>query len=99
MAAKPRRRSPLPPEPLLMPSPDILYRYNARVLDPSTAITLPGQPRLRTTTYFADRLLVSRVLPIANAPLGAGGERRPARPSCRTSCPSAKADGATTRRR
>ena len=77
MAAKPRRRSPLPAEPMLTPSPDILYRYNARVLDPSTAITLPGQPRLRTTTYVADRLLVSRVLPDRQA-LGQRGGR-----SCR----------------
>src|SRR5690348_2229836 len=66
MATRPRRRSPLPAEPMLVPPPETLYRYNARVLDPSSALTLPGQPPLRTTVYLGDRLLVTRNLPDAH---------------------------------
>jgi hypothetical protein len=37
----------------------VLARYNARVLDPSTAVRVPGQPQIRTTIYVGDRLIVS----------------------------------------
>ena len=47
-----QRRLPSVPE-------DILHRYNARVLDPSTAPRNPGQPMFRSTVYIADRLILN----------------------------------------
>jgi subtilisin family serine protease len=38
---------------------DILHRYNARVLDPSTAERIPGQPPVRSTVYVANQLIIS----------------------------------------
>jgi hypothetical protein len=52
-------RAPLGREPLLAPSADVVVRYNARVLDPSTAVRVPGQPPIRPTIYVGDRLIVS----------------------------------------
>ncbi|MEP7178730.1 MAG: S8/S53 family peptidase [Pseudonocardiales bacterium] len=52
-------RAPLGREPLLAPSAEVLVRYNARVLDPSTAVRVPGQPPIRPTVYIGDRLIVS----------------------------------------
>jgi subtilisin family serine protease len=52
-------RAPLGREPLLAPSADVLVRYNARVLDPSKAVRVPGQPPIRPTVYIGDRLIVS----------------------------------------
>jgi hypothetical protein len=46
-------------EPDLVVSPAVLARYNARVLDPSMALQVAGQPAPRPTVYLADRLLVS----------------------------------------
>ncbi|MEP7177754.1 MAG: S8/S53 family peptidase [Pseudonocardiales bacterium] len=53
------RTAPLGREPLLEPSADVLVRFNARVLDPATAVRVPGQPPIRTTVYIGDRLIVS----------------------------------------
>ena len=46
-------------DPQIDPPPEVLARYRARVLDPTTATLLPGQPPVRGTVYVADRLLVS----------------------------------------
>ena len=52
--------SPLPP-PRRLPSvpQDVLHRFGARVLDPSTAVRVPGQPPYRSTVYVADRLIIN----------------------------------------
>jgi serine protease len=42
-----------------MPDVGLLTGYNARVLDPSTASVVSGQPAPRSTVYVGDRLLVS----------------------------------------
>lgn len=52
-------RVPLGREPLLAPSAELLVRYNARVLNPSKAVRVPGQPPIRPTVYIGDRLIVS----------------------------------------
>jgi len=36
----------------------VLLRHNARVLDPATAVSAPGQPAPRSTVYRTDRLFV-----------------------------------------
>ena len=41
-----------------LPSPEVLSRHRARVLDPSDAVLLKGQ-QIRSTLYVADQLLVS----------------------------------------
>src|SRR5690348_5566825 len=46
-------------EPLIGVSPETLERYHARILDPTTATRLTGQPTLRSTVYIGDRLLVT----------------------------------------
>lgn len=53
------RRQPVGREPLLAPSVEVLVRYNARVLDPTTAVRVPGQSPIRPTVYVGDRLIVS----------------------------------------
>jgi subtilisin family serine protease len=52
---------PLGREPVFDVPDDVLERYNARVLDPTTATVVPGQPPLRKTVYLADRLLVNGI--------------------------------------
>jgi hypothetical protein len=52
-------RGPRGREPLLTPAAEVLVRYNARVLDPTTAVRVPGQPPVRPTVYIGDRLIVS----------------------------------------
>lgn len=44
-------------EPALFP-PSVLESHNAVVLNPSTAVRLPGQGRLRPTVYVGDSLIV-----------------------------------------
>ncbi len=39
--------------------PALLTRYHAKLLDPTTALQLPGQPELRSTVYVSDQILVS----------------------------------------
>jgi subtilisin family serine protease len=52
--------SPLPQRKHVLSVPDdVLHRFNARVLDPSTAIQVPGQPPVRSTVYIGNRLIVS----------------------------------------
>ena len=53
------RRTAVRREPLLAPPADVLQRYNARVLDPTTAMVVAGQAPIRPTVYIADRLIVS----------------------------------------
>lgn len=53
------QRNPIRREPVLTPPADILQRYNARVLDPTTATVVAGQPPVRPTIYIADHLIVS----------------------------------------
>jgi Subtilase family len=55
----PLRGPRLPDGPTPYVSPSAMSRYNARVLDPSTAVVLRGQGPLRSTVYVGDRLLVS----------------------------------------
>ncbi len=38
---------------------DVLNRYRAKILDPTTAVQLPGQPRPMSTVYLSDQLIVS----------------------------------------
>jgi hypothetical protein len=52
-------RPTLAAEPLLSVPPEVLTRYNARVLDPATAAKVADQPPPRPTVYLADRLIVS----------------------------------------
>jgi subtilisin family serine protease len=56
-----RRNPPFERDPNLQVPPALLGRYNARVLDPSTAVQVPGQPQAMPTVYLADRLLVHGV--------------------------------------
>src|SRR5215831_567782 len=46
-------------DPVIVLSPTVLERYNARVLDPSTSIRVVGQEKLRSTVYIAHQLLVT----------------------------------------
>jgi hypothetical protein len=55
----PKPRRPVSPEPLVAVPSDVLVRYNARVLDPTTAMQVAGQRPIRPTVYVADRLIVS----------------------------------------
>src|SRR4051794_29839518 len=57
-ATKPRQRG-VALEPMFALPSDVLRRYNAKVLDPSTAKQLKGQRPVRPTVYVADHLLVS----------------------------------------
>jgi subtilisin family serine protease len=52
-------RIPVRREPVLAPPNEILQRYNARVLDPTTAMVIAGQAPIRPTVYIGDRLIVS----------------------------------------
>ena len=45
--------------PVFTPSPQVLARYRALVLDPTKAVLLPGQPRPNSTVYVSDQLIVS----------------------------------------
>src|SRR4051812_14076773 len=45
-------------EPMIAVPPDVLARYKARVLDPSTAVKVAGQGEVRTTVYLSDKLIV-----------------------------------------
>jgi hypothetical protein len=45
-------------DPVISVPPEVLARYNARVLDPSTAHRVVDQPPPSPTVYLADRLLV-----------------------------------------
>ncbi|HEX8095946.1 S8 family peptidase [Jatrophihabitans sp.] len=57
MAPPKRRRR----EPSLNPPPELLNKHGGRVLDPSSAVRLPGQPPIRPTVYVGARLLVRSV--------------------------------------
>jgi subtilisin family serine protease len=57
MAPPKRRRR----EPSLHPPPEVLNAHGGRVLDPSSAVRLPGQPPIRPTVYVGARLLVRSV--------------------------------------
>ena len=57
MAPPKRRRR----EPSLNPPAEVLNTHGGRVLDPSSAVRLPGQPPLRPTVYVGARLLVRSV--------------------------------------
>jgi subtilisin family serine protease len=46
-------------DPVISVPPEVLARYNARVLDPATATKVAGQRRVRSTVYIGDQLLVS----------------------------------------
>jgi len=48
---------PLGREPLLTPSADVLVRYNARVLDPASAVRRRPDEIVRPTVYVGNRLL------------------------------------------
>ena len=50
-------------EPMLLPSPDVLLRYNARVLDPTTAWRRFPDEVIRPTVYVGNRLLLRNVVP------------------------------------
>jgi subtilisin family serine protease len=54
-SSRPRLRG----EPAIVPPPDVLQRYNARVLDPTTAMVVAGQAPIRPTVYIGNRLIVS----------------------------------------
>jgi hypothetical protein len=56
---RPLIEQPIGREPVIDVPASVLDRYNARILDPTTALVLPGQSRLRPTVYIADRMLVS----------------------------------------
>lgn len=56
--APPRRRR---REPSLTPPVEVLNRHGGRLLDPSRAVRLPGQPPIRPTVYVGARLLVRSV--------------------------------------
>ncbi|HEY0166845.1 MAG TPA: S8/S53 family peptidase [Jatrophihabitans sp.] len=56
-ARPPRRRR----EPSLNPPPEVLNKHGGRLLDPSSAVRLPGQPAIRPTVYVGWRLLVRSV--------------------------------------
>ena len=65
-----RSRRPEGREPILLPSPDVLLRYNARVLDPSSASRRFPDEVIRPTVYVGNRLLV-RGLPPGSVRYGA----------------------------
>ncbi len=50
-------------EPMLSPSPEVLLRYNARVLDPTTAWRRFPDEVIRPTVYVGNRMLLRNVLP------------------------------------
>ena len=56
--APPKRRR---REPSLHPPAEVLNRHGGRVLDPGSAVRLPGQPPIRPTVYLGARLLVRSV--------------------------------------
>jgi hypothetical protein len=59
-------RRPAPPlgrEPILVPSADVLVRYNARVLDPASAVRRRPDEVIRPTVYVGNRLLVRGLAP------------------------------------
>ena len=57
MAPPKRRRR----EPSLKPPVEVLNKHGGKVLDPSSAVRLPGQPPIRPTVYVGARLLVRSV--------------------------------------
>jgi hypothetical protein len=48
---------------MLVPSADVLVRYNARVLDPATAVRRRPEEVIRPTVYVGNRLLVRGLVP------------------------------------
>ena len=55
----PRRTVPISDEPIIAAPPEVLARFNARILDPSTASLAAGQDgTLRPTVYVGHRLLI-----------------------------------------
>ncbi|MDP9115920.1 MAG: S8/S53 family peptidase [Actinomycetota bacterium] len=46
-------------EPVIALSAELVDRLNVRVLDPADAVQVPGQPRVKSTAYIGDRLIVS----------------------------------------
>ncbi len=66
MTSQPSQSRPTQPigrEPLLTPTADMLVRYQARLLDPTTAVRVPGQPPIRPTVYIGNRLMLRGVAP------------------------------------
>jgi len=57
-SAPPKRRR---REPSLNPPAEVLNRHGGRLLDPGSAVRLPGQPPVRPTVYVGARLLVRSV--------------------------------------
>ncbi|MEO6503872.1 MAG: S8/S53 family peptidase [Jatrophihabitantaceae bacterium] len=55
---RPRRRR---REPSLNPPAEVLTKHGGRLLNPSNAVRLPGQPAIRPTVYVGSRLLVRSV--------------------------------------
>jgi Subtilase family len=51
--------TPVSSDPVISVPAAVLARYNARVLDPSTAVRVAGEPAIRPTVFLADKLLVS----------------------------------------
>jgi serine protease len=54
-------RTPISSDPVIAVPAWLLARYNARVLDPATAVKTAGQNPIRPTVYLGDKLLVSGV--------------------------------------
>jgi hypothetical protein len=54
-----RRVPPIQNDPLLIVTPEVLARHNARVLDPTTAVLVAGQSPIQTTVYIGNKLIVS----------------------------------------
>ncbi len=57
-----RPQVPVYPDPMIDVPDQVLARYNARILDPTTATRVSGQQPIRRTVYVADRLIVGRGL-------------------------------------
>src|SRR3954451_1809744 len=54
----PGRSAPLSNDPVVVVPPEVLAKYKARVLDPSTAVKVAGQGEVRSTLYLSDKLIV-----------------------------------------
>jgi subtilisin family serine protease len=55
----PLSRMPATADPVISVPPEILARYNARVLDPPTSAKVRDEPAIRSTVYIGDSLLVT----------------------------------------
>lgn len=52
-------RVPIMDDPVVAVAPEVLARYNARILDPATARRVADHDDFRSTVYIADKLLIS----------------------------------------